>query len=110
MCLHTATTPTAIQLSTDKSTLQGDGYDVAHIVTQLLDAPGQTPFNIWIEKIAFTVQGQCRVLGVDNGATDSVQAYQAERVTTSQGRALLILQAEREAGHITVQATGDGFE
>lgn len=61
-------------------------------------------------ELTFDIQGDCRLLGVDNGATDSVQDYQANHCTTSQGRCLLILQAGDRTGEVTVTASSEGLQ
>ena len=94
-------------ISSDKTSLDANGYDVAHIVAQLVDAHG-VPVKHVEQEIVFSVDGACRVLGVDNGSVQNVQDYQSDRLITSQGRALLILQSEREGGQVSVAArSGD---
>ena len=46
------------------------------------------------------------MLGVDNGAPDNIQDFQANKIRTSRGRALLILQAE-QLGEILISAKSD---
>jgi len=101
--LVTATEASAIELTADRSELRADGYDVVHLVAQVVDAEGN-PVRSSEKEISFDVQGDARLLGVDNGAGDNVQDYQSDRLTTSQGRALAIIQAGRTPGRITVTA------
>lgn len=101
--LITAGEPASILLAADRATLAADGYEVAHLVAQLVDVDGQPVRHIERE-LEFSVSGPCRSLGVDNGAIDSVQSYQSDRLMTNRGRALPILQSEREPGVISVRA------
>ena len=101
--LVTTSEPVGIVLSTDKTRLKADAYDVAHIVAQLVDKNG-TPVKIVEKEIVFETDGPARVLGVDNGASSNVQDYQSDRVNTSQGRCLLIVQSNRTSGKLTVRA------
>ncbi|MBT4500153.1 MAG: glycoside hydrolase family 2 protein [Gemmatimonadetes bacterium] len=107
--LETAGDPTQIRLTADRSTLTADFYDVVHLTAQLCDAAG-LPVRSEERELTFDIQGDCRLLGVDNGATDSVQDYQANNCTTSQGRCLLILQAGDRAGEVVVTASSGGLQ
>lgn len=106
--LVTASEPVAIELSVDRDTLAADGYDAAHVVAQLKDAAGNRIYTD-NRQIAFEVQGDARVLGVDSGALDSVQDYASDRVVTHQGRCLLILQAGLSPSQVVIRATGEGL-
>ncbi|GAB4563518.1 MAG: beta-galactosidase GalB [Anaerolineae bacterium] len=101
--LRTASEPAEIALEVDQTSLKADGYDVAHVVAQLVDASG-VPVRHMEREIVFKVDGPCRVLGVDNGAHDNVQPFQSDRLTTSQGRALLIVQSLTSPGAVTIAA------
>lgn len=102
--IKTASEPLAIQLVADKTTLTADSYDVAHIVAQLVDEHGVAVKHVERD-ISFAVKGACTILGVDNGASDSIQPYQSNRVRTSQGRALLIVQSSSQIVDTTISAT-----
>ena len=95
--------PAAIELTIDKEILTADGYDVAHVVAQLVDAKGN-PVRWQEREIVFDVKGEVKALGVDNGSVRNVQDYQSDRLVTSQGRGLLIVQSRREAGEAVIKA------
>jgi hypothetical protein len=107
--LSTAGGPATLHLVADKTTLEADGYDVVHLVAQLCDERG-VPVRTEEREIHFEIQGNCRLLGVDNGSVDSVQDYKADRCTTAQGRCLLILQSNDRPGQGTVTASADGVQ
>lgn len=90
--LQTSGMPVAIRL-------QVDG---CHVIAQLVDADG-TPVKTEEREIRFDVSGG-RILGVDNGAADSTQDYQSDKVTTSQGRCLLVVE-----GTCKVSASSKGL-
>ncbi|MGS0526412.1 hypothetical protein ACU8V7_15770 [Zobellia nedashkovskayae] len=96
--------PTAVLLTLDKQNLKADGYDVAHIEARLIDKEGN-PVKTQNRKITFKVEGHATILGVDNGSPRNVQDYKSNTVTTSQGRALMILQSKKESTTITISAT-----
>jgi hypothetical protein len=105
----TAQAPTRVSVNTDRQALKADNYDVLHVEAQLCDARG-TPVRAEEREIVFDVAGPVRLLGVDNGSTQSVQDYQSNRCRTHCGRCLLVLQATDRAGEITVTARAEGLE
>jgi hypothetical protein len=106
--LTTAKAPATVKLMADKQTLTADNYDVVHLEAQLCDAD-DIPVRAVEREVVLDVQGPCRLLGVDNGATDSVQDYKSNHCTTYRGRCLLVLQATEEAGEVTVTARVAGL-
>lgn len=106
--LATAGKPARIVLQADRQTMAADGRDVAHIVAQLVDAAGR-PVRNAEQYIDFRVEGPVRRLGVDNGAADSVQPYQADGLNTRGGRALLVVQAGQESGKVSITAVARGL-
>jgi hypothetical protein len=107
--LSTAGEPTVVCLTVDQSTLQADGYDVAHLTAQLCDAKG-APVKTEEREVKFEIEGPCRLLGVDNGLNTSVQDYKSDRCVTAQGRCLAILQATDAAATVRVTACADGLK
>lgn len=107
--LITASEPAGFTLTTDKTRLEANAYDVAHLVVQLMDKDGN-PVLTEDREISFEVEGDARILGVDNGAPDNVQDFQSNRIITDQGRCLLIIQSNTNSGKVTVKANSDGLE
>ncbi|APZ48052.1 threonine synthase [Polaribacter reichenbachii] len=108
--LKTTTKPVTIKLSVDKTVLTADGYDVAHVIAQLIDKDGNKITSNNEAKISFSIDGNIRVLGIDNGSKFSVQDYSAKSVITNNGKALLLLQSLKEKGKVTVKFTGQGLK
>ncbi|MEM9081665.1 MAG: glycoside hydrolase family 2 TIM barrel-domain containing protein, partial [Verrucomicrobiota bacterium] len=107
--VRTHAEPTAVVLEVDRESLAANEYDCVHVFAQLVDGEGN-PVLSDEREVSFEVVGPCNVLGVDNGAATSIQDYQAMKVTTSKGRAMMILQALDEAGEIVIRGVGDGLE
>ena len=63
-----------------------------------------------VREVVLNVQGDVRLLGVDNGSNTSVQYYKSNRCTTSQGRCLLIVQSTDAAGTVVVTASCAGLQ
>lgn len=96
-------------LSTDKSSLKADAYDVAHLIVQLQDEEG-LPVLTEDARVSFEIEGDAVLLGVDNGARDNVQDFQSSEIITSQGRCLAIIQSTKNTGTVKVLAKVEGFE
>ncbi|PWJ37965.1 glycoside hydrolase family 2 TIM barrel-domain containing protein [Sediminitomix flava] len=107
--IHSANSAKSIQLAIDKTALNADGYDVAHVVAQIVDENGH-PVKHEEQIIHFNVPEGLRLLGVDNGAIDNVQDHYAKSIETSNGRALLIVQATRGEGKVQVGVTAEGLK
>ncbi|WP_435315164.1 glycoside hydrolase family 2 TIM barrel-domain containing protein [Cellulophaga fucicola] len=90
--ITTTTKPVAIKLTTDKQKLTADGYAVAHIIAQIVDKDGN-PVQTENQIINFNITGDTKLLGVDNGSITSTQNFNSNKVKTSKGRALLIIQS-----------------
>lgn len=106
--LITTTEPASILLSVDKKELKADGYEVAHIVAQLVDKDGN-PVRNENTQINFSVKGDAKVLGIDTGSVDNVQDFQSNKIITDKGRCLFIIQSTRKASEIKISATGENL-
>jgi hypothetical protein len=107
--LKTASEPVALSFTTDKKQLHADGYDVAHLIVQMVDMDGN-PVKTVDKEIRFELEGDARLLGVDNGSNKSTQDYQSDRLVTSQGSCLAIIQSNRNTGTVTVKASANGLK
>jgi beta-galactosidase len=101
--IHTVGPIHSIQLLGDKDILQIHPDHVVHVTVQLLDAQGHAITNQDVE-LAFEVEGECRILGVDNGSPDNVQPYQSTSLMTELGRGLLLVQGTKP-GELAIKAT-----
>ncbi|MER2493795.1 glycoside hydrolase family 2 protein [Catenovulum sediminis] len=107
--LKTASQPASIQLTTDKTELNADGYQVAHITAQLFDK-NNNPVKHQDTIIQFKIPETLRLLGVDNGASDNIQRHLSTQIKTHNGRALLIVQSKFKKGETTVTALSDRIQ
>lgn len=107
--LATTTKPTGFTLTTDKTELTADAYDVAHLIVQLHDKAGRA-IKTENMHVTFDIDGPAKLLGVDNGASANVQDFQSNELTTDQGRALAIIQSTKAKGQVTITAKAKGFE
>ncbi|MGM8361972.1 glycoside hydrolase family 2 TIM barrel-domain containing protein [Flavobacterium sp. ARAG 55.4] len=107
--LKTTSEPVKIVLTTDQTKLKADGYDVAHIIAQLVDKDGNDVTTTEAQ-LTFDVKGDVKVLGVDNGWNKSTQDYQTNTVETHNGHALLLIQSLRKASDVSVKVSAKGLK
>ena len=84
-------------------------YDVAHFTVQLTDSKGN-PIRNQDKEITFEIEGDAKLLGVDNGSPSSVQDYQSNKIVTSNGKALMILQSNLNPTDVKVKANCRNLE
>jgi len=100
--------PAALMLSADRNAIRADWRDVAHFTVQAVDSQGRLVPDADNE-VFFDVQGEGRLIGVDNGDPASHEDFKANRRKAFHGLCLAIVQATDNAGEIKVTATGDGL-
>jgi len=98
-----------ISIKADTVLLSPNGYDIAHITVQLEDEDG-VPIKHQEEEIVFQVEGDARILGVDNGGRNVLEKYQSNKVQTVKGKALLIIQANKNTSELQIRATSSTIE
>ena len=83
----------ALRVELDRTTISGDGRDVALVHVTVVDAQGR--LAPWAEDdIMFTIEGPGTIIGVGNGDPTSVEPHKGERRRTFRGRCLAIVQGQ----------------
>jgi beta-galactosidase len=106
--VQTAGKPAALRLSSNTDTLSSHGQDVAYITIEVVDAVGQrVPHsNVSVE---LQIEGEGKLVGVDNGHPANSDPYQGKQITTHNGLALAVVQSTLKPGQITVLAEARGL-
>lgn len=101
----------AFEISLDKDQILADRYDVAHIEVTLIDGDGVVVTDD-DRQIEFEVGNSVRILGIDNGDPRYVGSHKTNKITTYNGKCLLIIQSQNgRKGNSTIKAKMDnGFE
>jgi len=76
--------PAAIALSADREAIAADRRDVAHFTVKILDAQGRivpTADN----EVAFEIQGEGKIIGVDNGIWRAMRISRGAAARRSMG-------------------------
>lgn len=106
--IETAGTPDALAIEVDRSSIRGDGRDVAHVTVRVVDAKGVFVPDAACE-VDFDLRGEGRLIGVDNGDPLDLGDVKASRRRTFNGMCLAIVQARRSPGAMEIAATADGL-
>jgi beta-galactosidase len=107
--VHTAGDPAAIVISSDRSQLNADAREVAHLTVKIVDTEGNTVPGA-TNLVSFEITGAASIIGVDNGNPASHEDYKATQRLAFHGRCLAIIQSKREAGEIRVTCRADGLK
>lgn len=106
--IRTTSDAYTIAITRDRKKLDADGVLVSHLELQLVDKKGLPVTHQELE-LTLDLTDNLQLLGVDNGAFNSVQRFQSHRITTSNGRALAIVKGAN-AGRALVTASGKGLK
>lgn len=103
--IKTASTPTKINLITDKTEISSNGYDVVHIDAQLIDEKGN-PVSHINQNITFNIEGPGKLLATDNGSNTQRTSFDTNTCITNNGKVQLLVQSLKgKNGEIKINAT-----
>ncbi|HCV55814.1 MAG TPA: beta-galactosidase, partial [Erysipelotrichaceae bacterium] len=111
--VKTSSAAAQVVLTADRSELRADVSDLAFITAEIRDEDGNPVDGASVD-LNFTLEGEGRSIGVDNGDPTDLSSYQgsdeshASRRTFS-GKALIIVQTSKTAGTIRMSASGEGL-
>jgi beta-galactosidase len=107
--IETTGNATALTLVPDQEVWKADGLDLMHIRINAVDSKGRkVPYAN--EKLTFQVEGDARIVAVDNGDMVSDEVHVSNERSLYHGSALVILRAGKTAGKITLTVKGDGYK
>jgi beta-galactosidase len=107
--LRTANAPVDILMSADRTSLRADGQDLSYITVELTDKNGvRHPKSENL--MNFSISGPGKIVAVGNANPVSLESYQLPQRKAWQGRCLVVVKSERNAGTIRVTATSKGMK
>jgi beta-galactosidase len=107
--VSTAGEPAMIGLSVDRDAIAADRRDVAHITVQTQDGNGRMAPTA-ANEVAFEIEGEGKILGLDSGDPQSHEDYQSDRRKAFNGLCLAIVQSTGKPGQIRVTASSPGLK
>lgn len=98
-----------LDASADRTEIAADGTQLSYITVNVKDKDGNIVPDA-DDRVTFTVEGEGKLLAVDNGKQDDHQSYQDNNRQAFNGQLVAIVQSTKTAGEITVTASADGLE
>jgi beta-galactosidase len=107
--METTGEPAAIGLAVDRESIAADRRDVVHVTVRILDDRGRfvQPAE---NEVSFGVQGEGRLIGVDNGNPMSIEGFKADRRKAFGGMCLAMVQSTSKPGRIELTASSPGLK
>lgn len=96
--------PAAIRLTADRGHIGTDWEDLSHVTVEIVDDQGRVVPTAENE-VVFALSGPGRILGLDNGDSESHESYQGDRRRSYGGRALALVQSSGQPGTLRLSAT-----
>jgi beta-galactosidase len=96
-------------MTSDRSTVNADGEDVAMFAVEVQDAQGRV-VPITENDVTFKVTGAARLLGTGNGDPTNQQPDKGSSRKAFSGYCMALVQSIKKGGDITVEATAAGLE
>lgn len=107
--VRTTGEPALLKLSIDKDTIDADAEDAADITAEVLDANGNVvPYADNL--IKFSIEGEGKIIGVDNGNSLDHNPYKAEERNAFHGLCLAVIQSTFKEGKIKFTAKSNGLK
>lgn len=107
--LHTTGPPSQIVLEPDRKTIKADGMDLSYITVKVTDKNGRV-IPTADHDITFKVSGAGRNIAVGNADIVSNESFTGDSRKVFQGKALLVIRADRDPGKIKIRATAKGLK
>jgi len=100
--------PAAVVLAVDRDVIPAGRQGIAHVTVRILDEQGRMA-PAASNEVTFAVEGEARIIGVDNGDPQSHEDYKAGKRKAFNGMCLAILQSTGKPGQVRVTATSAGL-
>ncbi|AGI38337.1 beta-galactosidase [Thermoclostridium stercorarium subsp. stercorarium DSM 8532] len=107
--LKTTGEPSFIRLECTDEFLNADGRDITHVIAEITDEEGNRVCTAEKE-IYVTVEGEGRLLGLENGDLRDTTPYSERYRKTHNGKLLIYIEAGRTEGSVKVKAAAEGLQ
>jgi beta-galactosidase len=107
--VKTAGPPAKIVLEADRSSITADGKDLSFITAKVLDEQG-TLVPHANNLIHFSISGEGKIVGVDNGLQTSDESFKANNRRAFNGLCLTVIGSKEKPGRIVLNAKADGLQ
>ena len=106
--VETTGKPVKLVVEPDNEPWLATGLDVKHVRVYAVDSKGRRVPEA-NQLLTFEVEGDARVVAVDNGDLASDELHTGNQRSLYRGTALVILRSGKTAGEVTLEVSGEGF-
>ena len=107
--IKTAGAPAKIKLTADRNVIIADGNDLSFVTVEVRDRDGNLCPNA-DNLIHFNLQGEGKIVGVDNGSPISEESFKANFRKAFYGKCLVVVQSGVNRGTVALKATSEDLE
>jgi len=107
--LKTSGKAAKIRLTADRQTIRADRNDLSYITVEVTDEAGQLVPDANLP-IDFKIEGAGELAGVENGNPTDMKSFQSPKVTSFNGKCLVILRPSGSSGKIKLTAESGGLQ
>lgn len=107
--IHTAGEPAKLKAVADRAVIAADGEDLSFITVEVVDAKGNTVPDAG-NRIAFAVDGNAKIVGVDNGNPVSHESLKGNSIKAFNGKCLVVVQSGKQPETVTLTASSEGLK
>lgn len=104
--LTTAEAPYSIRLTPERSQIKADGEDLAFILAEVIDKNGVIVPDI-DTALTVSVNGAASLLAAGSASLKDIEPLTSNRVTTYNGRALIVVRSTQKPGSISVSVSSN---
>jgi len=104
--VETTTSPSAVVLNSDCTTLKADGTDVAVIKVLITDSKGRV-VPVADNLVTFSIEGPGKIIGTGNGNPSSHEPDKASQRKAFNGYCMVLVQSNKQAGEIRLKASSE---
>lgn len=106
--VKTAKEPYKILLEADRKIIKADGKDLSFVTVKILDE-----YNTLVpyadNLVNFEIEGEGKIVGVDNGCQTSHEPFKANYRKAFNGMCLVVIQSDEKAGKIKLTAKSENL-
>jgi len=106
--IKTAGNASKLQATADRSVISADGEDLSFITVEVQDENGTMVPDAG-NQIKFEIEGDARIVGVDNGNPVSHESLKGSTIKAFNGKCLVVVQAGEKSGNVTLTASSEGI-
>ncbi len=99
--MHTAGEPYQLRLTTDRTIIKADGFDLSYLLVETVDKNGNL-CPLADNEIAIDISGPGHIAGIGSGNPQSLEPFQTNKIKLFYGKAMIIFGSEFDKGVLKI--------